>query len=60
MTYGSWWVNTIRFLAICAAIVLAPFYLLWLAGGMVADRLERRRVSLLKGPFWTEAKLLNN
>ena len=49
MTYGSWWVNTICFLAICGAIVLAPGYLLWLAGGKIADRLECRSLKLLKG-----------
>ena len=49
MTYGSWWVNTVCFLAICAAVVLSPLYLLWLAGGKWADRCERRRYSMLKG-----------
>lgn len=60
MTYGSWWVNTIAFLAICGAVVLAPVYGAWLVGGMIADRLERRRYRLLKGMPRYAAKLLNN
>jgi hypothetical protein len=60
MIYGSKWVNALAFLAICGAVLLSPVYLAWLAGGMVADRSERRRVSVLKGPCGTEAKLLNN
>jgi hypothetical protein len=60
MIYGSWWVNTICFLAICGAVVLSPLYGLWVGCGMLADRADRRRVSMLKGPCRTEAKLFNN
>jgi len=49
MIYGSWWVNTVCFLAICAAVLLSPVWGIWLCGGMVADNLERRSLKLLKG-----------
>lgn len=50
MIYGSRWGNAVAFLAISGAIAASPFYALWLVGGVLADRAERRRgLALLKG-----------
>jgi hypothetical protein len=47
MIYDSWWVNAVVFLAICAAVILAPVWmpvvLIAVIGGLIADRLEKRR-----------------
>lgn len=36
-------VNIICALMIGLAVILSPFYLAWICGGMIADRLESRR-----------------
>jgi cytochrome bd-type quinol oxidase subunit 1 len=36
-------VNLVRRLMILAAIVLAPFYALWVGCGWIADQVERKR-----------------
>lgn len=43
MTYKSIPVNIACAVLIAAAILISPIYGLWLLGGVVADKLERRR-----------------
>jgi len=38
-------VTIVRWLMILAAIMLSPFYALWVAGGAICDARERRRRS---------------
>lgn len=44
MIYKSPWVNAACFLLICGAVLVAPLYVAWIIGGIIADRAERRRV----------------
>ena len=40
-------VTLVRYLMILVAILLSPFYALWVGGGWAADRLEKHRTHSL-------------
>jgi len=43
MTYGNPFVNTACFLLILAAVVLFPFYAMWIGIGWLMDRRDKWR-----------------